>query len=79
MEIPESGVLCDIMWSDPVDYNEKFIRFGEDQVWQPNNERGCSFYFGKHETSDFLARNKLLTIIRAHECFYEGFKTYNWN
>lgn len=75
IEPPSSGLICDILWSDPVDdstgeINEKF---------QVNDNRGCSYYFGNKALSEFLKRNKLLTIIRAHEVQLEGYKMHTWN
>lgn len=44
-EPPQLGVLCDILWSDPVD-NETGV---QGAVWEPNDSRGCSFYFGYYK------------------------------
>lgn len=40
--------------------------------------RGCSYFFGGELTASFLERNKLISIIRAHEAQPEGFKMYKW-
>ena len=40
-EPPQLGVLCDILWSDPVDNDSGLQR----SVWETNDSRGCSFYF----------------------------------
>lgn len=42
--IPESGVLCDLLWADP----DKGIDFWE------RNERGISFAFGPKALQKFL-------------------------
>lgn len=41
-EPPQIGVLCDVLWSDPVD-NDTGLQPG---MWMPNPSRGCSYYFG---------------------------------
>ena len=35
-------------------------------------------FFGYEATVDFLKNNELLTIIRAHEVQYEGYRAYHW-
>ena len=41
-EPPQLGVLCDVLWADPVDNDNGLQQL----VWMPNPSRGCSFYFG---------------------------------
>lgn len=40
--------------------------------------RGCSYFFGYELAKSFLSKNKLLSIIRAHEAQANGFKMYHW-
>ena len=42
-EIPESGLMCDLMWSDPCDMNGRHI-----------SKRGCGTMFGPDITAKFL-------------------------
>lgn len=74
-EIPRKGLLCDLLWSDPIDTDigsspEKF---------KPNLIRDCSYYYGSIAVNDFLTKNKLLSIIRAHEAQVDGYKMHKWN
>lgn len=74
VEPPKKGIMCDLLWADPVDkldgsLNEAYIR---------NEQRGCSYVFGAEALTKFLHTNKLLSCIRAHEVQLEGFKMYNW-
>lgn len=62
-EPPRVGLFCDILWSDPVE-DEKGA---SSQKFAQNEVRGCSYFFGQSATNAFLQRNKLLSIIRAHE------------
>ena len=74
-EPPSKGLLCDILWSDPIDNDTGAC----DEQYTVNAARGCSYYFGLSAANTFLKRNKLLTIIRAHEVQVEGYKMHHWN
>ncbi len=50
------------MWADPVDNNTGNL----DSLVKVNDVRGCSYYFGYELSKNFLQKNKLLSIIRAH-------------
>jgi len=43
------------------------------QRWKPNTVRGCSYYYGCLAVFEFLSKNDLLSIIRAHELQDEGY------
>lgn len=73
-EIPKSGMLCDLMWSDPVEAADGHC---EGQV-RVNEVRGCSYFFGWELVRKFLERNRLMSIFRAHEAQLEGYKMYMW-
>ena len=73
-EPPSHGLLCDILWSDPVDNDNGDC----DEKYKINTARGCGYYFGLNAVNTFLKRNKLLTIIRAHEVHVEGYKMHRW-
>ena len=74
MEPPKEGLFCDILWSDPVD-DEKGA---QKDVFEVNETRGCSFFFGKEAVGNFLKKNSLYTVIRAHEVQIEGYKMHTW-
>lgn len=73
-EPPQIGTVCDILWADPVDNNNGLQK----SIWEPNTSRGCSYYFGYIAINEFLQKNNLISLIRAHEAQYEGFKAYVW-
>lgn len=73
-EPPIKGLLCDILWSDPVDNTDGYLG----QKFAFNDQRGCSFFYGADALTSFLKRNELLSCIRAHEVQLEGFKMHNW-
>ncbi|WOL06952.1 serine/threonine-protein phosphatase PP1 isoform X1 [Canna indica] len=56
-DVPESGLLCDLLWADP----------GRDVQGWGDNDRGVSWTFGADTVSEFLARHDLDLVCRAHQ------------
>ncbi|XP_055857715.1 serine/threonine-protein phosphatase 2B catalytic subunit 2-like isoform X2 [Episyrphus balteatus] len=75
-EPPAYGPMCDILWSDPLEDfgNEKNADF-----YSHNSVRGCSFFFSYAACCDFLQKNNLLSIVRAHEAQDAGYRMYRKN
>lgn len=46
LDIPDSGLLCDLLWADP---DKDIVGWGE-------NDRGVSFTFGEDVVAQFLRR-----------------------
>ena len=66
-DIPNEGLLCDILWSDPNEsLNEDF----------GSNERNISVTFSKDVVKNFLEKNNLDLICRAHQVVEEGFEFF---
>ena len=63
-EPPTSGLMCDLLWSDPI---ENFGQERGTENFVHNYVRGCSYFYTYKAVCDFLERNRLLSIIRAHE------------
>ncbi|KAG7396043.1 hypothetical protein PHYBOEH_002866 [Phytophthora boehmeriae] len=70
-EVPTSGLLCDLLWADPQTHQSGQVDI--QASWEPNQARGCSYYFNAQATFEFLVNNKLLSLVRAHEYEDEGF------
>ena len=69
-EPPTSGLMCDILWSDPIeDFGQETTR----ESFVHNHVRGCSYFFTYQTACAFLERNRLLSIIRAHEAQDAGY------
>ena len=65
-EVPTSGILCDLLWSDPSEESKA--------DWSFNATRACSYYYSSVHVKNFLKQNKLKTVIRAHEVQLKGFR-----
>lgn len=73
-DVPDCGLLCDILWSDPW-YVESITDDKEPQGWEPN-ERGVSYMFGPDIIDKFLERYDLDLICRAHQVVEDGYEFY---
>jgi serine/threonine-protein phosphatase 2B catalytic subunit len=60
-EPPTQGLMCDILWADPLE------EFGQEKT---------SEYFVHNHVRGFLEKNNLLSIIRAHEAQDAGYRMY---
>ena len=65
-EVPDSGLLCDLLWSDP---GENIETWGE-------NERGVSYTFSKRIVEEFLDKYDLDLICRAHQVVENGYEFF---
>ncbi|KAI1332084.1 serine/threonine-protein phosphatase 2B catalytic subunit [Xylariaceae sp. FL0255] len=72
-EPPTQGLMCDILWADPL---EDFGQEKSNEYFMHNHVRGCSFFFSYHAACNFLEKNNLLSIIRAHEAQDAGYRMY---
>eukprot|EP00727_Mastigamoeba_balamuthi_P002837 m51a1_g12550 putative calcineurin a (518) ;mRNA; f:503-3044 len=71
-EPPQSGAMCDMLWSDPA---EEFSPENNEH-YAFNEVRGCSYVYTYHAACAFLERNRLLSLVRAHEAQDEGYRMY---
>ena len=65
-DVPEQGLLCDLLWSDP---EENKTGFGP-------NDRGVSVTFNTKVVETFLKNNDLDLICRAHQVVEEGYEFF---
>ena len=63
MDIPECGLICDLLWSDP---DEDITGWGE-------NDRGVSYTFGGDVVTEFLEKLGVSLICRAHQVVEDGY------
>lgn len=55
-EIPDGGVLTDLLWSDPADSSSPFVLNLVPKRWG-ENDRGISFVFSEKVVQDFLSKH----------------------
>ncbi|RKF57224.1 Serine/threonine-protein phosphatase 2B catalytic subunit [Golovinomyces cichoracearum] len=72
-EPPTHGLMCDLLWADPL---EEFGQEKSQEYFIHNHVRGCSFFFSYPAACNFLEKNNLLSIIRAHEAQDSGYRMY---
>ena len=65
-DIPDTGLLCDLLWSDP----DK-----DTQGWGENDGRGISFTFGSDIVAKFLNQHDL-DLCRAHQVVEDGYECF---
>lgn len=75
-EPPAYGPMCDILWSDPL---EDFGNEKNSDFFSHNSVRGCSYFFSYAACCDFLQKNNLLSVVRAHEAQDAGYRMYRKN
>lgn len=84
VEPPGEGLLCDLLWSDPIDestgdgLNEQEMLEWDSVDYVPNPDRGCSWVFGYSAIVEFLEQLNLVSVIRAHEVQKAGFKEHRF-
>lgn len=62
IQIPEEGIVCDLLWSDPSE---------EEEGWA-ENDRGVSYTFGVKVINVFNQRHNVELICRAHQVVEDG-------
>lgn len=65
--------MCDLLWADPA---EDFGSETNTDFFRHNDVRGCSYFYTYYAVCDFLQRNNLLSVIRAHEAQDAGYRMY---
>ncbi|KAG2273021.1 hypothetical protein Bca52824_067576 [Brassica carinata] len=65
-EIPDNGLLCDLLWSDPDQKHEGWC----------DSDRGISCTFGADVVAEFLDKNDLDLICRGHQVVEDGYEFF---
>ncbi|KAJ5515247.1 hypothetical protein N7527_006807 [Penicillium freii] len=66
-DIPDYGLLTDLLWSDPAS--------GMEEDWEPN-ERGVGYCFSEKVIKSFLDRHGFDLVCRSHMVVEDGFEFY---
>jgi serine/threonine-protein phosphatase 2B catalytic subunit len=76
VEVPSEGPICDLLWSDPVleddEMTDRDIAEFREIDYVDNVERGIGFFFGYKAITQFLLKNDLVSVVRAHEVQQDG-------
>jgi serine/threonine-protein phosphatase PP1 catalytic subunit len=65
-DVPDSGLLCDLLWSDP----------DPDITGWAENDRGVSYTFGADMVSRFLEKHDFDLVVRAHQVVEDGYEFF---
>lgn len=70
-DIPDEGLLADLLWSDPQDTNTN-----SSTEWK-QNDRGVSYCFNKSVVRNFCAKFNFDLIARGHMVVEQGYEFYS--
>ena len=73
--IPDAGVLCDLLWSDPATSMSPYILNLIPKKWG-DNERGVSYVFSEKVVEEFLEKHDLDLIVRGHQVMEDGYEFF---
>lgn len=65
-EVPDTGLLCDLLWADP----------SSDIKGWTEGDRGVSYMFGADVLSSFLQKHDLDLVCRAHQVVEDGYEFF---
>ncbi|MED6156440.1 hypothetical protein PIB30_014404 [Stylosanthes scabra] len=65
-EIPDSGLLCDLLWADPDPSLDGWA----------DSDRGISCTFGPNAVTEFLDKNDLDLVCRGHQVVEDGYEFF---
>lgn len=65
-DIPDTGLLCDLLWSDPDDRTDYW-----DEI-----PKSVSYLFGRKVVKKFLRKNSLELLCRAHQVVEKGYEYF---
>ncbi|KAL2512057.1 Serine/threonine-protein phosphatase PP1 isozyme 4 [Abeliophyllum distichum] len=65
-DVPDSGLLCDLLWSDPS---------REVKGWGMNDRR-VSFTFGPDKVTEFMTKHDLDVVCRGHQVVEDGYEFF---
>merc|ERR1712014_108807 len=65
-DVPDSGFMCDLLWSDPAPEASGFLP----------NDRGVSVSFGADVVRAFLQKEDMDLVVRAHQVVEDGYEFF---
>ena len=74
-KIPETGVLCDLLWSDPSPLSSPELFNVESGEWG-DNDRGISFIFSETVVKRLVDKFDIDLIVRGHQVMENGYEFF---
>lgn len=71
-DIPDRGLLADLLWSDP----DPTVKGFSLTSWPPN-DRGVSYCFGRKHVDHFCQQFNMDLIVRGHMVVEDGYEFFN--
>jgi len=65
-DVPDTGLLCDLLWADP----------DKDVTGWEQSDRGVSYIFGADVVNNFLRKQDMDLIARAHQVVEDGYEFF---
>jgi len=75
-EMPDSGLIYDLLWSDPLEDDDEINGALDADGWAEGGTRGRSKVFSSHAIHSFLSSTHLSLICRSHGFAQEGYRFY---
>lgn len=80
-DVPDFGLMCDLLWSDPADPDQtqrRPHRIGglRNMPGWTDNDRGVSYKFNESVVKAFCDRHEIDLICRAHQVVANGYQFY---
>jgi len=74
-KIPETGVLCDLLWSDPSPLSEAGLFNLVKNEWG-DNDRGISYVFSETVVNRLVDKYDIDLVVRGHQVMENGYEFF---
>lgn len=71
-EIPDSGLIYDLLWTDPAEHRDLL-----DQEGWGHGVRACTKVFGEWVVEKFLKNHHLNLVVRSHGFAKDGYRSFS--
>jgi len=74
-KIPETGILCDLLWSDPSPLSSSELFNLKKNEWG-DNDRGVSYIFSETVVKRMVEKFDIDLIVRGHQVMEDGYQFF---
>lgn len=74
-KVPETGILCDLLWSDPSPLSSSELFNLKKDEWG-DNDRGVSFIFSEKVVERMIQQFDIDLIVRGHQVMEDGYQFF---